>query len=700
MANLRADNLTGTGGRNAIDGSVFFRGYIDGTNSDYLKTADLDDYDVGTGDFTFECWIKVAQNQGDYAGIFGMYDYDNAGMLFQINNTGVIRLVNPTQIAQTGSTVLWGPSGTMGSWQHIAVARSGSTLKAFINGISEISVSYTHGIDFANGGGAVIGVTDIVDHPGDLNIRGYVSNLRLIKGSALYTANFTPPTEKLTAVAGTVLLCCQDSDDPTQEATGKTITGYGNLNKVTDDVELVTNGHFNSDISGWTVGQGAASWNSGQADLTSPATTMRQTLTTVVGKTYRMEGTANDTGNTSNNIGITLGSRQVYVPSDSFRPAARTFTAYWTATSTTTSAQFWGGTDGTGKWSNISVKLAESPKQSSNSLPPVGVDEGVTFGGETKHNTQGYMYFPTGDTSQRGRGRGLTGGGFIAPGAPTPTIQSIQIQSEGTGLDFGDLTVARMSLTPMSSVTRGLFAGGYTPTNQDVIDYVEIATTGNAVDFGNMAAATKMAMGASNSTRGLMAGGDNINTIQYVTIANAGNTTDFGDLLTASKYGMGCASPTRAIWFLGAYPSNINTIEYTTIATTGNSVDFGDRLFTSSFGGAACSSSTRGVLAGGYNHPTVNQSINYVEIATTGNATDFGDLQQAIGQGGSGMSNGSRGVFGGYWGPTTTGAGGQGETNICEYVTIATTGNAKDWGDLYQQTYYCTGVSDSHGGLS
>ena len=70
MANLRANNLTGTGGRNALDGSVFFRGYHDGTNSDYLKTADLDDYDVGTGDFTFECWIKVAQNQGDYAGIF------------------------------------------------------------------------------------------------------------------------------------------------------------------------------------------------------------------------------------------------------------------------------------------------------------------------------------------------------------------------------------------------------------------------------------------------------------------------------------------------------------------------------------------------------------------------------------------------------------------------------------------------------
>ena len=257
-----------------------------------------------------------------------------------------------------------------------------------------------------------------------------------------------------------------------------------------------------------------------------------------------------------------------------------------------------------------------------------------------------------------------------------------------------------MSLAPMSSATRGLFAGGYTPTKQDTIDYVEIATTGNAIDFGNMLAADKMSMGASNNTRGVLAGGDNNNVIQYVTMASTGNATDFGDLLNNSKYGMGCASPTRAIWFMGSYPSNINTIEYTTIATTGNSTDFGDRSYTSSFGGAACSSSTRAVSAGGYKHPTVEQSICYVEIATTGNATDFGDLQQVIGQGGSGMSNGSRGVFGGYWGPTTTGAGGDGQTNICEHITFSTTGNAKDWGDLYAQTYYCTGVSDSHGGLS
>ena len=51
--------------------------------------------------------------------------------------------------------------------------------------------------------------------------------LRIVKGTSVYTANFTPPFHELTAIPNTVLLCCQDSDNPLQEATGKTITGKG-----------------------------------------------------------------------------------------------------------------------------------------------------------------------------------------------------------------------------------------------------------------------------------------------------------------------------------------------------------------------------------------------------------------------------------------------------------------------------------------
>ena len=64
-----------------------------------------------------------------------------------------------------------------------------------------------------------------------LNINGFISNLRVVKGTALYTDDFIPPTRELKKVPGTVLLCCQDPDNPLTEATGKTITGYGDLNQ-------------------------------------------------------------------------------------------------------------------------------------------------------------------------------------------------------------------------------------------------------------------------------------------------------------------------------------------------------------------------------------------------------------------------------------------------------------------------------------
>ena len=64
---------------------------------------------------------------------------------------------------------------------------------------------------------------------GNIEYNGFISNLRIVKGTALYTDDFIPPTRELKKVPGTVLLCCQDPDNPLTEATGKTITGYGIL---------------------------------------------------------------------------------------------------------------------------------------------------------------------------------------------------------------------------------------------------------------------------------------------------------------------------------------------------------------------------------------------------------------------------------------------------------------------------------------
>ena len=110
------------------------------------------------------------------------------------------------------------------------------------------------------------------------------------------------------------------------------------------------------------------------------------------------------------------------------------------------------------------------------------------------------------------------------------------------------------------------------------------------------------------------------------------------------------------------------------------------------------SSGTRALFAGGGNigspFVTVN-TIQFVTIATTGNATDFGDLTASRYNGGA-LSNSTRGCFVG--GVTYPGATRQ---NIIDFVNIATTGNAKDFGDIAVVNVNSIGtMSDSHGGLS
>ena len=81
---------------------------------------------------------------------------------------------------------------------------------------------------------------------------------------------------------------------------------------------------------------------------------------------------------------------------------------------------------------------------------------------------------------------------------------------------------------------RGIFAGGFSPSNSDRIDFVSINKLGNATDFGNLTIARGAAGAAASRTRGLMFGGTspNTNTIDYWTISSTGNAADFGDMTT------------------------------------------------------------------------------------------------------------------------------------------------------------------------
>lgn len=129
----------------------------------------------------------------------------------------------------------------------------------------------------------------------------------------------------------------------------------------------------------------------------------------------------------------------------------------------------------------------------------------------------------------------------------------------------------------------------------------------------------------------------------------------------------------------GGYDTGVdhsNVIDYWDITSAGNATDFGDLTQKRSYI-ASCSNSTRAVSMGGQSvSPLTGGSdiIDYVTISTTGNATDFGDMLSARNRAAC-ESNGTRAIHGG-------GESGGTDVNTIEYVTIATTGNSTDFGDL------------------
>ena len=276
-----------------------------------------------------------------------------------------------------------------------------------------------------------------------------------------------------------------------------------------------------------------------------------------------------------------------------------TFTAE--STSTTLFFVFDDGGD-TGKFSQISVKAADRGKQPK-VIPPYGVDAGNTFNGAISMNSQDYMYFPTGRTEERGRGRALFGGGETP--SQTNSIEFVNVQSMGIAKDFGDFTSTSGDVKGLGSSTRGVFRVDNAPSLLNTLEFITFANTGNATDFGDLVIAVQQRPGASNQTRGIFSGGlfpgsTVHNDIDYITIATLGNATDFGNLSVTRGDTASLASPTRLLIGGGWTPSTSygDVIDYVTIATTGNAADFGD-LITGKRALTAVASSTRGVFGPG-----------------------------------------------------------------------------------------------------
>ena len=297
-------------------------------------------------------------------------------------------------------------------------------------------------------------------------------------------------------------------------------------------------------------------------------------------------------------------------------------------------------------------------------------------------------------------GRGIIGGG-ASPGTQTyDGIESFQIHTLGSAQYFGDLTAGRRCPSSAANRIRGIFHGGKrTPaSDSDRIDYITMASAGNAVDFNSDAGVYMGGTGASSSTRACFAGGYAPSLpdtdIDYVEIMTTGTTFDFADLFTGSYLQGSVMNPTRALFAggtPGSSPYGMVEIQQITFANKANAIDFGNLTTNRSYAAGVCSS-TRGVFNSGAAGNTLLSATDYVTIASAGNAQEFGEALYDYKQQSNGSSTQTRGVWsGGYKAPAML--------NSQSYITIATTGNAVEFGDLTAPQRYGTAMSDSHGGL-
>jgi hypothetical protein len=240
----------------------YWSGYFDGTG-DYLSVPRNNAFLPGANtDFTVEAWVYMTATPGGTDAIIaGLGEYGtDSDWNFNVNSSRQLTFyINAitTSFTNTGTLV------PLNTWTHVAASRSGTgtnNLKVFVNGVGQsfTTNSTTVGTGLRN-------LTIGADQNGDeSNLTGYISNLRFVNGTGVYTADFTPPTTPLTAITNTSLLCLQDNRfiDNSSNAFAITVNGDTRISKFAP---------FNIPASYSTASYGGSGYFDGSGDYLSIA---------------------------------------------------------------------------------------------------------------------------------------------------------------------------------------------------------------------------------------------------------------------------------------------------------------------------------------------------------------------------------------------------------------------------------------------
>ena len=486
--------------------SAYFDGSGDYLSIDVGISTSTSDFVLGPSGSNFTIELYLYATSSSNIPIISTYS-DWSAPSGYLNRWGLVFQTNSIKWFGSDGNGIITEAAILNQWVHYAICRNGSTITMYRNGTS-IGTQTTKQ-DYTLTNPLLIGYI-----PGLGYYNGYIQDLRIYKGLAKYTANFTPP-ERIAEIGVGFK------------------TGALRYNTDSNKVELY-------DGSQWAEVQ------SSRPDLNGGARGVfgggGDGVNVIQYVTISTTGNAQDFGdlpaNRTSQGACSSSTRGIF--SQGYSGIGNVNTIDYVTISSTGNAQTFGEMITTRRncdscsnetraifaagYTSVSVNNIEYLTISS-------TGNSIDFG-----DTDVPLYSLLALSSPT---RGVFGGGFgNSPIATVNTIQYITISTLGDTQDFGDLTSVIVAGNACSSSTRGLFGGGYTPTTVNTIEYIEISSLGNAINFGDLTVARSRISSTSSKIRGLWSGGFNpatINVIDYVSIATQGNAVDFGDLISGTE---------------------------------------------------------------------------------------------------------------------------------------------------------------------
>lgn len=227
---IHADGSNSANNNTIIDSSTdkipftgTYSALFDGTSS-YVTVPAGSGFAYGTGDFTVEAWVYATSIPDGTSGAL-IWSQTVSGTNYFMIGVSPAGRTSFTFATSGGGTGILGPATNivLNTWNHVAVVRNSGLVTVYLNGVGGTATSCTQNFTDTS----FVPTIGRYTHSGSIYWAGYISNVRVVKGTAVYTSNFTPPTSALTAISGTSLLTLQSSTFIDNSASALTVTSSG-----------------------------------------------------------------------------------------------------------------------------------------------------------------------------------------------------------------------------------------------------------------------------------------------------------------------------------------------------------------------------------------------------------------------------------------------------------------------------------------